>query len=141
MTMIDTIAEEAIAEALELAPEGKHRVMLYGDEYDQWHIDESTEGEAQLPVRAIQAYSFALSVWGRCQEILTAAVEEVIDSFPEEARDKAWPQEWLRGEITRAQLDARIAGCKHPPDRINTFETTGSRRCTACAQYLPRAEQ
>lgn len=121
-------------------------VRLWDDEWEQWHIDStpSTDPTIELPLRAARAYAYAQAVWHEAQAVLGAAVRELEETFPEEARDHGWHHELFRGEITRAELDARLEPCPHPEEslKINEREPTEDRpgwrsvRCQRCAQYL-----
>lgn len=140
MTDLDVIAQNAIDEATQDTEDQTETVQVWDDEFENWHIGDDQDPTIELPAEAVRAYRLARNVWDLAQTTLTAAVDALEAGFPEEARDNGWVRELFRGEITRAQLDARLAGCEHPAAsvRVHTFRATGSRRCEGCASWLPR---
>jgi hypothetical protein len=122
------------------------RVAIWDDEWEQYHIEDPPpkEGEGiELSASVIAVYRYAAEVWQAAQAVLNKAVDEVVDSVlegqPEDRRDPSWVFEWFRGDITKAQLDARLEPCPHPEDLI-VINHGVMRRCNRCAQYLPKAQ-
>jgi len=129
-------ARLAVASAIASVPEDRTvKVQLWETEQEQWQIADTDEPDGpELPLRVIQAYRFAAEVWNHAQTILRAEIEKVRDAEPEEAQDSGDVDEWLRGEITRAEYDARLAGCDHPEDQREPFYSGA--RCKACARWV-----
>lgn len=130
---LEAIAATALDEATQDLEDETRRVRLWDDEWEQWHVDDDGEPTVELPAEVAVAYELAQIVWQRAQANLTAAVDALRESYPEEFQDDA--VEAFRGDITPDQLAARIAGCAHPEDQRRQLGTTPNFRCQACGRY------
>lgn len=141
---LERLAESTIEVILETYREADpEKVELWDDEWEQWHITDKTptdENVLELPASIIAAYRFSSEVWQAAQAIVTKAVEEAIESVldgkPAELRNPGWVSEWLRGEITKAELEARLEPCPHPEDLIVQMHGR-LKRCNRCRLLIP----